>query len=295
MATSGLLQEALDLGFPVGQLGALMQFSGYYPQDWSNTKIIRAIQQGVPHSGYTASYDDATNTWMQNGQPFSPPAQDPGWGPTTGSTTPGGIGGGTTPGPVPPPTPNPTPNPLPTPTPTPTPTPNPFPGGGGGGSGGGGGGTVLPGYGVSQTLNGFGIPGFETNPMVGGGSWQGTQWNGAPYSSYTDPVIPNSDPTNPGSPYYRGPVTNPDGTPIAPGLSIKPAVPYQTSWYLGTYNGKRAPWENIHQQTGDALRGIPAAKPGFNWASPQALSGLGGYGLPGGWTSMLGFAPGGSK
>lgn len=167
---------------------------------------------------------------------------------------------------------------------------------------GGGGGLPLQNYGVGaqQTLNnggrGFGIPGFETNPMQStGGSWGGTTWGGAPYTGLLENPIPNSDVTNPSSPYYRGPVTNPDGTPISPGLSIKPAVPYQTTWNLQTYSGKKSPYLNIHEQMGEAMKGIQPAAPGFNWASPQALAALGGYGLPGGWTSMLGFTPGGSK
>lgn len=238
----------------------------------------------------------------------------------------------------------------------------------GGGRDGGpiGSGGQLPGYGISQTLNGFGIPGYETNPMVGGGSWEGTTWNGAPYSGLVEKVIPQTDVTNPESPWYRGdpypktnntapppasllglkkilveggggdvdgggggdtdgggggggsgdggdgsggkdgttPVVNggagtdvitlPDGT-TSPRLNIRPAVPYQTSWYLQTYGGKQPPYINIHEQLGDSMKGIQAAKPGFNWASPEALSKLGGVGMPLGWTSMLGFTPGGKK
>ena len=190
--------------------------------------------------------------------------------------------------------------------------------GGGGGGGGGTGGTTNPspqspspnpqavtvpggsGFGgwggATQTLNGFGIPGYETNPMVGGGSWEGTTWNGAPYSGLQEAVIPNSDTTNPNSPYYRAPNTNADGTALTPGqVDIRAAPPYQTTWYLQTYGAKPPPYINIHEQIGDSLKGIQAAKPGFNWASPAALAQLGGYGLPGGWTSMLGFTPGGSK
>lgn len=108
------------------------------------------------------------------------------------------------------------------------------------------------------------------------------------------------------------PVINEDGTvgtPTAttttePGTAtqfqIRPATPYQTTWYQSTYGGtptgglRSAPWANIHEQMGAAMQGIAPAYPGFQWASPQALAALGGYGLPGGWTGMLGFTPGGA-
>lgn len=45
----------------------------------------------------------------------------------------------------------------------------------------------LPGYGISQNLSGFGIPGFETTPMVGGGSWAGTTWSPPPAPNYELP------------------------------------------------------------------------------------------------------------
>lgn len=92
--------------------------------------------------------------------------------------------------------------------------------------------------------------------------------------------------------------TNTAGT--ATQFAIKPATPYQTTWYQSTYGGtptgglRSAPWANIHEQMGAALQGIAPAYPGFQWASPQALAQLGGYGLPGGWTGMLGFTPGGA-
>jgi hypothetical protein len=102
--------------------------------------------------------------------------------------------------------------------------------------------------------------------------------------------------TNPNSPYYRPPTTNPDGTPVNPGtLDIRAAIPYDASWYLQEYGGKASPFLHAQEQLGASMKGIQPAKPGFDWASPQALAGLGGYGLPGGWTSMLGFTPGGSK
>lgn len=139
---------------------------------------------------------------------------------------------------------------------------------------------------------GFGIPGFETNPMVGGGSWEGTTWPGKQYSGLQQSLIPQTDVTNPNSPYYRPIYDNWQNTTDT---QINPAVPYQTTWYMQTYGGKPPPYINIHEQLGDAMGGIAPAKPGFNWASPQALAQLGGYGLPGGWTSMLGFTPGGAK
>jgi hypothetical protein len=234
--------------------------------------------------------------------------------------------------------PNATQPPPPTPTPTPTPTPNP----GGGGSG------QLPGYGLSQ---GFGIPGFETKPMVGGGSWEGTTWNPPAAPSYSwgggggatggtglgtgsgsnpielGPLSPDGSGVraSPGNVWFwRGTMDqNGGGTPTGDwiqvpggstatggttggnttvgttttgtGLTINPPVPYNTTDYRQAYPDKLAPWPNIHAQIGAAMQGIEPAKPGFNWASPQALAGLGGYGLPGGWTSMLGFTPGGNK
>lgn len=160
----------------------------------------------------------------------------------------------------------------------------------------GGGGDQLPGYGTSQILNGFGIPGYETKPVTGGGSWAGTTWTGAPYSGFYEAPIPNSDVTNPNSPYYRPPTQNDDGSAINPGsTNIQPAVPYDASWYLQKYGGKAPPYLHAQEQLGAAMKGIEAAMPGFNWASPQALAALKGVGLPGGWTTMLGFTPGGSK
>ncbi len=85
-----------------------------------------------------------------------------------------------------------------------------------------------------------------------------------------------------------------------PAFGIRPATPYQTTWYQSTYGGtptgglRSAPWANIHEQTGAAMQGIAPAYPGFQWASPGALAQLGGYGLPAGWAAMLGFTPGGA-
>ena len=164
-----------------------------------------------------------------------------------------------------------------------------------------GSGGPLTSYGIggTQTLNGFGIPGYETSPVTGGGSWEGTVWNGAPYSGLLENPLPETDVTNPNSPYYRPiyggqQIATDEGT-TTPGFAVNPAVPYQTSWYLQTYGGKAPPYINIHEQTAKSMQGIPAAKPGFNWASPQALAQLRGAGLPGGWTSILGFTPGGSN
>lgn len=36
---------------------------------------------------------------------------------------------------------------------------------------------LLPGYGIQQNLQGFGIPGYEQNSLAGGGSWAGTMFN----------------------------------------------------------------------------------------------------------------------
>ena len=266
----------------------------------------------------------------------------------------------------------------------------PGPGGGGPGPGGPGGpgmgtappnygqinNSLLPGYGLSQNLQGFGIPGFETNPMIGGGSWAGTTWNppAAPMPTATPNAIPNSTGTGlgpgigiganpgigaapapgsgrvgttmriqmeggggdtgsgpdgsgsvggndsdvgggdrgPGDPWGGNgepqpsndpgsgggttppPIILPDGT-VIPGFQIHPAQPYAGSPFTQQYGGKPPPYASLQDQLGAAMGGIPPAYPGFQWASPQAMHQLGGYGLPGGWTSMLGFTPGGGK
>jgi hypothetical protein len=51
--------------------------------------------------------------------------------------------------------------------------------------------SLLPGYGLSQNLQGFGIPGFETSPLYGGGSWAGTTFNPPPAPTRT-PAPPST-------------------------------------------------------------------------------------------------------
>lgn len=301
------------------------------------------------------------------GKTYNIPSNIGGGGTTTG-------GGGTTPPVI-------NPNPPPTT-------------GGGGTTTGGGGGTVynppaagtnaysaiaslLPGYGLSQTLNGFGIPGFDSGPTKAGGSWAGTTFNPAQYSGLAENPIPGTDPyaeyrarhgigstgtgtgttttggagtggtrldigqtdpftnlqivgydgngnylvSNPGGGedpkasvitggHYgdisgaitsggtanANPRTNWLGVPITnEGWAINQAAPWQTTWYLQTYGGKKAPFLNIHEQIGKAMEGNPAAMPTFNWAGPGAMAAAqpsaSGF-PPGGWTQMLGFTPG---
>ena len=185
----------------------------------------------------------------------------------------------------------PTPNPTPTPGPAPSPAPYTPPGGGGGTPytppatpyvppivgggppvpGGGGGGTpvntgpyeqiasMLPGYGLQQNLgsnqHGFGIPGFENTPQAAGGSWAGTTFQPNGPTTLVQNPIPESDVTNPQSPFYR-PIYGNNGE-VQEGFKINPAVPYQTTWNLQTYNGKPAPFINIHEQIGKAFEGVP--------------------------------------
>jgi hypothetical protein len=71
--------------------------------------------------------------------------------------------------------------------------------------------TPMPGYGLSgYQLEGFGIPGFETNPMIGGGSWEGVTWGGRDASTAAkawfdaqQPLYPDNTPT-PGATYWDG-------------------------------------------------------------------------------------------
>lgn len=133
----------------------------------------------------------------------APPGTTPGAGggggggtaPGGGGTTPGGGGGGGQPV---------IPNPYPDPLLPPSPTLPVTPGTGGGGGGAPGGGYVpgsgqippqygaagerspyaainllLPGYGITQNLEGFGIPGVDTGKVQrAGGSWAGTGFAG---------------------------------------------------------------------------------------------------------------------
>jgi hypothetical protein len=152
--------------------------------------------------------------------------------------------------------------------------------------------SLLPGYGMSQQLNNIGIPGQSQNQLIGGGSWAGTVWNppGAG-STFKENPIPI-----PGSGQFYDQYGNPQ--PLGPDAKgvIRPAFPYQTTWYQQTYGGQAAPWQNIHQQAAASMAGVPPAYPGFAWASPQQLgASLGGGGAPGGWTQMTGYTPGGAQ
>jgi hypothetical protein len=97
--------------------------------------------------------------------------------------------------------------------------------------------------------------------------------------SGTDPTAPT--PTSPTSP-----------TPGLPagGLQIPLAKPYDFSNFTQQYGNHLPPYMNLQQQIEQSMMGIPAAKPGFNWAN----MGPTGWGGPG-WAGMLGYAPPGGR
>jgi hypothetical protein len=159
-------EHAAGIGFsPGGLLPGTPPPTGFPPlappPASGGSGAIPPFPSGLPPS--------PTGYIYENGQWKPAPAQ-PGWGdqPAAGTPPPAAGGGG-----LPPPAggggggaPY-------------TPPPAPATGGGSPGSAYGAIDALLPGYGLSQNLSGFGIPGFETGSLHGGGSWAGTTFGPA--------------------------------------------------------------------------------------------------------------------
>ncbi len=164
---------------------------------------------------------------------------------------------------------------------------------------------------ISQILTGYGIPGYEMTPFLGGGSWSGVHFDPSWAGARGGMAVPGGSPQAPGAtrpppftaPPPAAPTTPPgrppsdplDGAPpvysqqsmtkeLAPGagFQIPQAVPYATSPYNQGYGGTPAPFANIHDQMGAAMNTVQPAYPTFRWAP--------------GWAEMMGYAapgPGG--